>query len=64
MPLPAPMDKESWSALFRAVGMDEEAMRNWHRLFERNNPAAHDAFLRQLGLYSAEVARIRADSAN
>lgn len=62
VPLPAAMNKESWSALFRAVGMDEEAMRNWHRLFEHNNPAAHEAFLRQLGLDSVEVARIRADS--
>ncbi|UUZ49057.1 hypothetical protein LP420_00580 [Massilia sp. B-10] len=57
------MDKESWSALFRAAGMDEAAMRNWHRLFEQNNPAAHEAFLRSLGLDSAEVARIRAASA-
>lgn len=63
VPLPAAMDKDSWSALFRAVGMDEAAMRNWHRLFEQNNPAAHEAFLRQLGLDSAEVARIRAESA-
>lgn len=63
LPLPAAMDKESWSALFRAAGMDEAAMRNWHRLFEQNNPAAHEAFLRSLGLDSAEVARIRAASA-
>lgn len=61
--MPAAMDKESWSALFLAMGMDEAAMRRWHRLFEQNNPAAHEAFLRQLGLGSDEVARIRAESA-
>jgi hypothetical protein len=63
LPLPAAMDKDSWSALFRAAGMDEAAMYNWHRLFEQNNPAAHEAFLRSLGLDSADVARIRAASA-
>jgi len=56
----APMDKPRWSALFRAAGMDEAAMRRWHRLFEERDPQAHEAFLRSLGLGSAEVARIRA----
>jgi DNA-binding transcriptional MerR regulator len=56
----APMDKQGWSALFRASGLDDAAMLRWHGLFERQNPAAHQAFLESLGLQEEEVTRIRA----
>lgn len=55
----APMDKQEWSALFRSSGMDEAAMMRWHALFERQNPAAHAAFLASLGIDAEEGARIR-----
>jgi MerR family transcriptional regulator, thiopeptide resistance regulator len=55
-----PMDKAAWTALFRAAGMDDAAMMRWHALFERQNPAAHAAFLASLGIGEEEAARIRA----
>ncbi|HEY0065084.1 MAG TPA: MerR family transcriptional regulator [Telluria sp.] len=57
------MDRDSWSALFRAAGMDDAAMWRWHRLFEQSNPQAHQAFLASLGMDPQEVARVRAASA-
>jgi DNA-binding transcriptional MerR regulator len=56
----AAMDKDGWTALLRASGLDDAAMARWHGLFERQNPAAHQAFLASLGLSDAEIARIRA----
>lgn len=51
--------KSSWTAMFRAIGLDDEAMRRWHRHFEESNPEDHKAFLQSLGLDAAEVKRIR-----
>lgn len=55
-----PMDKQGWTALLRASGLDDAAMARWHATFEQQNPLAHQAFLVSLGLSDAEVARIRA----
>lgn len=36
---------EQWVELFRDVGLDEGAMREWHREFESRYPERHRAFL-------------------
>lgn len=54
-----PWDKESWVALLRRAGFDEEAMHLWHIEFEREDPNEHANFLKLLGLDPAEVAKIR-----
>jgi MerR family transcriptional regulator, thiopeptide resistance regulator len=51
--------KESWVALLSRAGMSEAEMHNWHTGFEADSPREHAAFLRSLGLKTAEVARIR-----
>jgi hypothetical protein len=53
------MSKEKWVAMFREIGLDEAAMRQWHRLFERRHPAEHQAFLEWLQIPEAEIAAIR-----
>lgn len=58
-PEPGPMDKDGWSALLRASGLDDAAMLRWHALFEQQNPMAHQAFLVSLGLTNDEIVRIR-----
>ena len=55
----ARLSKESWTAMFRAIGMDDDAMWRWHAEFERALPQAHRAFLASLGLPAPEIARIR-----
>lgn len=50
---------EEWVARFRAVGLDDEAMQTWHRLFERENPQGHRSFLEWLGLPAERIAEIR-----
>lgn len=52
-------DKESWVALLRRAGFNEEAMHLWHIEFEREDPKEHAIFLKLLGLNPAEVAKIR-----
>lgn len=49
-----------WVARFRAIGLDDAAMRKWHRLFETENPDGHQAFLEWLGLPQQRIAEIRA----
>lgn len=55
----APTTKGAWTAMFRAIGMSDAQMRQWHAQFERRSRAGHGAFLRSLGLGPAEIGRIR-----
>jgi hypothetical protein len=54
---------EEWVARFKAIGLDQAAMEQWHRLFERENPAGHQSFLEWLGLPAERIAEIRSKSA-
>ncbi len=53
---------EEWVRRFRAIGLDEEAMQNWHTLFERENPEGHQSFLEWLGLPVERITEIRQKS--
>ncbi len=53
------MSKESWTRMFRSIGLADADMRQWHAHFERTMPEAHRDFLESLGLDAAEVRRIR-----
>jgi len=48
-----------WVERFRAIGLDEAAMQNWHRLFEKENPDGHQSFLEWLGLTAEKITEIR-----
>ena len=52
---------KEWVNRFRACGLDDAAMKKWHRLFEQENPAGHQSFLEWLGLPPQRIAEIRAD---
>lgn len=54
------MSKESWTRMFRSIGLTDTDMRQWHAHFERTMPEAHQDFLESLGLDASEVRRIRA----
>jgi len=60
---PRLLDKERWTAMFRAIGMSDADMQQWHANFEKTMPDAHADFLRSLGLDEAEIRRIRSWSA-
>ena len=32
------INKEAWVAMFREIGLSEDAMVKWHRLFETRHP--------------------------
>lgn len=53
---------DEWVGMFRAIGLDDGKMKQWHNLFETRHPDAHQAFLEWLGLPQKDVDRIRAES--
>lgn len=53
---------KEWVTMFREIGLDEEKMMNWHRIFESRHPEAHQSFLEWLNLAPEEIIRIRAKS--
>jgi MerR family transcriptional regulator, thiopeptide resistance regulator len=56
---PTRLDRETWTAMFRAIGLDDAAMWRWHAAFEAQAPEAHHSFLESLGLSSEEIAAVR-----
>ena len=56
------VSKEAWVAMFREIGLSDEEMTQWHRLFEARHPEGHGGFLAWLGLAPAEVDDIRKKS--
>lgn len=56
------LDKQGWTEILRATGMDDDDMWRWHREFERMAPAAHQEFLESLRIAPAEIESIRARS--
>ncbi len=54
------LTKDTWTEMFRAIGMGDADMRQWHSHFEKTMPDAHADFLHSLGLGEAEIRRIRA----
>lgn len=56
------VNKEDWVAMFREVGLSDEAIKKWHHLFETRHPEGHENFLIWLGIPSDEINMIRANS--
>jgi len=56
------VSKNEWVDMFREIGLTEENMMNWHRVFEKRHPEAHEAFLQWLGIPADEIADIRRQS--
>lgn len=54
------LDKDRWTEIMRAAGLDDDAMHNWHRQFEALEPDAHHAFLTSLSIEPDEIEQIRA----
>lgn len=53
------MNKQGWTALLRATGLDDDDMARWHQEFERLAPESHRDFLESLGIESEEIRTIR-----
>ena len=53
---------KQWVAMFKAIGLDEARMKQWHHLFETQHPEAHQAFLEWLGLPAKDIDQVRAKS--
>jgi hypothetical protein len=53
------LTRESWVALLKAAGLDNEGMKNWHIEFEKTSPEAHQDFLESIGIEQDEIKTIR-----
>lgn len=53
------VSKEDWVDMFRDIGLTQDQMGQWHRLFETRHPEGHGSFLAWLGLPSGDIAEIR-----
>lgn len=53
------LDRELWSSLQKACGLDPAALERWHVEFERRAPQAHHDFLLGLGLSEKEAIQVR-----
>jgi hypothetical protein len=53
---------KEWVAMFKAIGLDESKMNQWHNLFEAQHPEAHQSFLEWLGLPPKDITAIRSRS--
>lgn len=53
---------QEWVSMFKEIGLDEETMMKWHRLFETRHPEGHQGFLEWFGLSTEEIERIRLKS--
>ena len=56
------INKEQWVSMFQELGLNETAMRRWHRTFESRHPEAHQTFLERLGIGAEEIGQIREHS--
>jgi len=56
-----PMKVEQWIAMFREVGLGDTKMKQWHSLFEKRHPQAHQNFLEWLGLPPEKISQIRSE---
>lgn len=56
------INKEIWTSMFEAVGLDLATMHRWHAEFERRAPEAHQSFLEWLGASADEIKTIRESS--
>jgi hypothetical protein len=56
------VSKDDWVAMFREIGLTDDDMMKWHRLFETRHPEGHAGFLAWLGIAPDEIASIRANS--
>ena len=54
---------DQWVELFRAVGLSEATMHQWHQEFENRFPAGHQGFLEWLQLSEERIGEIRRKSA-
>ncbi len=54
------MNKEKWVSLFEEIGLDDTAMKKWHKAFEARYPDGHQDFLEWLEIPANEISLIRA----
>jgi hypothetical protein len=53
------VSKKAWVAMFQEIGLTDETMMKWHRVFETHHPEGHVDFLAWLGISPDEIKEIR-----
>ena len=50
---------DQWKEIFWEMGMSDEDMNKWHRIFENKYPDGHQSFLEWLGIEKSQIEEIR-----
>jgi hypothetical protein len=53
------VSKQHWVDMFREIGLSDDSMHKWHRIFEDKNPEGHQEFLEWLNIPGSEISKIR-----
>lgn len=53
------MNKDQWTNILKASGMNDDDMHRWHIEFESNLPEVHSDFLQSLGFGADDIKRIK-----
>jgi hypothetical protein len=56
------MNVRKWVGLFKQIGLTDDQMHQWHKLFEAQYPDAHEQFLKWLGMSAADIEQVRSES--
>jgi hypothetical protein len=54
------MNVEQFVEVFKELGMKDEDMERWHRIFEKKYPDGHQSFLEWLGIDATKIQNVRA----
>ena len=57
------LTKTEWTEMFEEAGLNDEMMHQWHQVFERKHPKAHQSFLEWIQIGTEEIKSIRAKAA-
>ncbi len=53
------MNKQNWTEMFNEIGLSDDKMKDWHRIFEKRYPEDHTEFLKWLGINEEEIPKIK-----
>jgi hypothetical protein len=48
-----------WTEIFMEMGLSDDDMKKWHRIFEKKYPDGHQNFLEWLGMEKPHIEKVR-----
>ena len=55
---------DQWKDIFSEMGLSDDDMEKWHRIFEKKYPEGHQSFLEWIGIEKSQIEEIRKIAVN